>query len=156
MQKAWIMFCKGVASFSTTWRPGWRSFPRILKIARMTSTHWPHQHFELLSFISHPNNDQWSSQKLVGPGLQVYGLATPLFWIKLLTWQNEKGSQHSLSKLCLLQQYKWNKIRIRLPRLTINAPYGSNFITILEFFISRRKKKTGRCREVTFAVGDTF
>ena len=29
-----------------------------------------------------------------------------------------------------------------------------NFVTILDFFI-RRLKKTGRCREVILAVGDT-
>ena len=29
----------------------------ILLIARMTSTHWPHKHFELLlSFLAHANN----------------------------------------------------------------------------------------------------
>ena len=47
-----IVFCRtiihcvarGVASFSTSCRPGWLSFPQILKIVRMTSTHWPHQH----------------------------------------------------------------------------------------------------------------
>ena len=29
--------------------------------------------------------------------------------------------------------YKWNTIKIRLPRLIINAPYGSNIMTILDF-----------------------
>ena len=43
---------RGIASFSTSCRPGWLSFPHILKIARMTSTHRPHQHFELLSFLA--------------------------------------------------------------------------------------------------------
>ena len=37
--------CYNRASSSTSCRPGWLSFPRILKIARLTSTHWPHQHF---------------------------------------------------------------------------------------------------------------
>ena len=37
----------GVASFSTSSRPSWLSLPHILKIARMTSPHWPRQHFEL-------------------------------------------------------------------------------------------------------------
>ena len=41
--------------------------------------------------------------------------------------------------LCLLQQYKWNTIKIGLPRLIINAPYGSSSMIILDFFISRRK-----------------
>ena len=41
--------------------------------------------------------------------------------------------------LCLLQQYKWNTIKIGLPRLIINAPYGSSSM-IIHFFISRRKK----------------
>ena len=38
----------------TSCRPGWLSFPHILKIAWMT--HWPQQHLELLSFLPHPNN----------------------------------------------------------------------------------------------------
>ena len=42
--------------------------------------------------------------------------------------------------LCLLQQYKWNTIKIGLPRLIINAPYGSSSMIILDLFISRRKK----------------
>ena len=41
--------------------------------------------------------------------------------------------------LCLLQQYKWNTIKIGLPRLIINAPYGSSSMIILDFFSSRRK-----------------
>ena len=53
--RAWVAF-RGVASFSTSCRPGRLSFPHILKIALMTSTHWPHQRFELLSFIVHPSN----------------------------------------------------------------------------------------------------
>ena len=47
---------RGVANFSTSCKTGWLSFPHIMKIARMTSTHWPHQHFELLSFLAPPNN----------------------------------------------------------------------------------------------------
>ena len=35
-----------------------------------------------------------------------------------------------------LQQYKWNTIKIRLLRLIVNALYESNFMTILDFFIS--------------------
>ena len=42
-----ILIARGVASFSTSCRPGRLSFPYILKLARMTSMHWPHQHFEL-------------------------------------------------------------------------------------------------------------
>ena len=41
--------------------------------------------------------------------------------------------------LCLLQQYKWNTIKLGLLRLIINAPYGSSSMIILDFFISRRK-----------------
>ena len=48
---------RGVASFSTSCRPGRLSFTRILQIARMTSRHLPHQDFELLSFLAHPNNE---------------------------------------------------------------------------------------------------
>ena len=39
-------------------------------------------------------------------------------------------------QLCLLQQYKWNTIKIRLPRLIIKVPYKSTFMTIRDFFIS--------------------
>ena len=60
-----------------------------------------------------------------------------------------------LDYLCLLQQDKWNKIKIWLPRLILSVPYRSNFMTILDFFICRWKKKNGRCREVILAVGDT-
>ena len=35
---------------------------------------------------------------------------------------------------------EWNTIKIRLLRLIINAPYGTNFATILDFFISQLKK----------------
>ena len=45
-----IIPIRGVASFSTSSKPGWLSLPHILKIARMTSPHWPHQHFELKAF----------------------------------------------------------------------------------------------------------
>ena len=50
----------------------------------MTSTHWSHQHFDLWSFLldltahSLLQAVEWSKQKLVGPGLQVYRLATPM------------------------------------------------------------------------------
>ena len=46
----------GVDSFSTSCRSCWISFPHILKTARMTSTHWPHQQFEVFSFLPHPDN----------------------------------------------------------------------------------------------------
>ena len=63
--------------------------------------------------------------------------------------------------LCLLQQYKWNTIKIRLLRLIINAPYESNFMTILGFFINRLKKldvveSRGRCRWREEAVVERF
>ena len=51
--------------------------------------------------------------------------------------------QSSAIRVCLEFQrnhYQWNKIKTRLPLLIINAPYGSHFITILEFFIIRWKK----------------
>ena len=46
---------------------------------------------------------------------------------------------------CLLQQYKWNTIKLQLPQLIINVSYGSNVMTILDFFMNC-EKKTGRCR----------
>ena len=79
----WVLV-RGLASFSTSCRPGWLSLLHILKIAHVTSTHWPHQHFELLAFRHTPTMHnllqtvEWSNQKFVGPGLQVFGLATPL------------------------------------------------------------------------------
>ena len=50
-------------------------FPHILKTARMTSTHWPHQHFELLikAFWLTPTMHnllqavEWPNQKFVRP-----------------------------------------------------------------------------------------
>ena len=41
--------------------------------------HWPHQHFELLRFVAHPQQHiiYYKQYSVVGPGLQVYGLATP-------------------------------------------------------------------------------
>ena len=50
-----------------------------------------------------------------------------------------------VDKSCLLQQYKWNTIKIRLPQLIINVSYGSNFMTIRDFLINC-EKKTGHCR----------
>ena len=49
---------RGVASFSTCCSPGWLHFHTSVKIAHMTNMHWPHQNFELLSFLAHPNNEQ--------------------------------------------------------------------------------------------------
>ena len=45
-----------------------------------------------------------------------------------------------VDNLCVQQQYKWNTIKIRLPQSIFNVPYGSNFATILDYFISRLKK----------------
>ena len=62
--------------------------------------------------------------------------------------------------ISLLQQFKWNTIKIRLPRLIIKAFYGSNILTILDFFfqslnklavVERLFRQLGtrcRCREV--------
>ena len=44
-----------------------------------------------------------------------------------------------VDNLWLLQHYKWNTIKIRLLRLVIHAPYGSNLMTNLDVFISRWK-----------------
>ena len=74
---------RGAASFSTICRPVWLSFPHILKTAGMTSltspTLWP------LKLFSSPQKThnllqsiEWLNQRFVGPGLQVYALATPL------------------------------------------------------------------------------
>ena len=56
---------------------------------------------------------------------------------------------------CLLQQYNWNTIKIRLPQL-INALYGSNFMTILDFFISRCKNWPWLRGFLTGAVAERF
>ena len=83
------MVVRGVARFSTSCRPGWLSFPHILKNAHVTSTHWPHQHFELLSFLAHPNNALFNTSGRViksaqGISIQVFGLATPLVVFHIL------------------------------------------------------------------------
>ena len=49
----------------------------------------------------------------------------------------------------------WNTIKIRLLRLIINAPYGTNFATILDFSISQMKKNC-LFREVILAVSTFF
>ena len=65
---------RSVAFVYTSCRPVWLSFSHILKMARMTSRHWPQQHFELLSFLAHPTMHNllqvivWSNQTFVGPG----------------------------------------------------------------------------------------
>ena len=41
--------------------------------------------------------------------------------------------------LWLQQMYRWNTIKIWFPRLIINVLHGSNFMTILYFFIGRWK-----------------
>ena len=85
-QHRWMLHVAstGVASFSISSRPGWLSFPHILKVSRMINPRCAPQHFELLSFLAHPTTHNllqavdWSNKKFVGRGLQVYGLATPL------------------------------------------------------------------------------
>ena len=47
-----------------------------------------------------------------------------------------------VDSLCLLQQYKWNTIKMRLPRLIINA--------------TKFCDHSGRCRGVNLAVGHTL
>ena len=85
---------RGVASFSTSCRLGWLSFSRILKIARMTSTHWPHQHFELLSFYLIPTTYnllqavEWSNQKFVAPSYRSLGWLHPCQQITGKTLKN--------------------------------------------------------------------
>ena len=71
-------------------------------------------------------------------------------------WKRERFATFAISMvdLCLLQQCKWSKIKIRLPRLIIYAPYRSNFITFLTF--SSFAEQTSRCREVILAVGDAL
>ena len=61
-----------------------------------------------------------------------------LIWIRILTSRQAGLATFATSivdNLCSLQQYKWITIKIRLPRLITNAPYGSNFMTILDSFI---------------------
>ena len=57
----------------------------LVLVERMTSKHWSHQSFDLLGFLAHRLTThnllevvEWSNQKFVGPGLQAYGMATPL------------------------------------------------------------------------------
>ena len=61
----------------------------------------------------------------------------------MLTRQNEKGFATSaisiVGNFCLLHQNGWNTIKIQLLWLII-VPYGSNFATIPDFFVSWWKK----------------
>ena len=83
--------------------------------------------------------------------LQLYSIIVIKSYIK---WRENVWNQHVcmtkrakfatlaisvIENLCLLQQHKWNTIKIILPLLIINELYGSNFMTILEFFISPEK-----------------
>ena len=45
-----------------------------------------------------------------------------------------------VDNLCVLHQNKSSTIKLPSPRLIINVPCVSNFMTFLDFFISHRKK----------------
>ena len=70
---------------------------------------------------------------------------------------------------CLLRQYKWNTIKIRLPQLRSNAPYGVNFMSILTFSSVAKRESiierlfwqlgtcfSGHCRYGEVAVVERF
>ena len=56
-------------------RPGWLSVPHILKIARMTSTHWRHQTlWALKSFLAQANNTYFiTSGRVIKPKICMSG-----------------------------------------------------------------------------------
>ena len=54
----------------------------------------------------------------------------------------------------IMQQYKWNTIKIRLLRLIINALYESNF-TVIFLLFHQCRNKTSRFREV-WQLGTRF
>ena len=69
-------------------------------------------------------------------------------WIKVYVWKRARFATFIISILdnfCLLQQYKWSKIKIRLPRLIINVPYGS--IRDHSWLFHRPLKKSALCIE---------
>ena len=81
------LFFRGIVSFSTSCMPRWLSFPHILKTACMTSTHWPHQHFHLLSFLAHPNNAQIiTSGKVIKPKILLTRAYRSMGWLNRCSW----------------------------------------------------------------------
>ena len=89
---------RGIASFC---RPGWLHFHIFWKLHAWPSKHWPHQHFELLSFLAYPNNAWFiTSSRVIKPKqLQVYGLAMPL---PLLTFHS-----HTLTLFPIWRWLMW-------------------------------------------------
>ena len=107
---------RGIASFSTSCRTGWLSFPLILEIVRMNHAHWPQQHFEPIIFLAHPNNAwfiiqavEWSKLKFVGPGLLVYRLATH---VDMTSY--DEDLRRSLAKVYSLASIKFLPVSIPL------------------------------------------
>ena len=49
----------------------------------MTSLHWPHQHFELLSFLAHPNNQRAKKVVSDSPGLVDFAFGLVVFVVNL-------------------------------------------------------------------------
>ena len=75
----WVCL-RGIASFLTSCKPGWLSFSHILKIARMISTHWPHQHFQLKDFSSPQKCIMFITHgRVMKPKICRPGLATLLY-----------------------------------------------------------------------------
>ena len=95
----------------------------ILKTARMTSTHWPHQHFELLSFLAHLNNAWFIKSGRVikpkicrpGPRGLYNGLPTPLkFGVEFLRTISRfrKRKKISLSLVAWSIKRKIRRVRV--------------------------------------------
>ena len=80
------------------------------------------------------------------------------FWIKMLTWENEQGSQHSLQvrrqfMLTSAVKLEHNQNTIDcMAWLIINEPHGSNFYDHSWPFLQSLIKKTDRGREVSWQL----
>ena len=95
-----------IASFSTICGPGWLWFTHILKTACMTSMHWPHEHFQLLSFLF-----LWCSQAVSPDGEAIVtgaGDETLRFWNVFNKARSHKVSFPAVNMLlCLKGAMPW-------------------------------------------------
>ena len=53
----------------------------------MTSLHWPHQHFELLNFLAHPNDQRAKKVVSDSPGLVDFTFRLVVFVVDLSNGQ---------------------------------------------------------------------
>ena len=139
-RKVMISYTRSVASFSTSCRPGWPRFPHILNIARMSSAYWPHQHFELLSFLADPTiHNTAISRKVVGKSAR----DNPerhcgWFWVLFFFQRKLKELVRKAMQMCLRVPKESNKIRFdsysRQEPFTDHIPYYLSGLSRAHFF----------------------